>query len=491
MTPRVLGLTLAAAAFVLAATANSGGYRYGVSDQAFYAAAVVKDLHPAFYPHDTPLLDVQSHLMWSDEIVAGLVRGTGVDQPTLYVVLYVCTLALLFAAAVAFGRAAGLSWWAVAALLVLLTFRHRIAKTGANSLEGYMHPRMLAFAFGAFALAAVMAGRRLAAVAATTLAACWHPTTAVWFGIPAAVAIVGARPDWRRWALPALGAAAAAGLWLTLWGPLAGRLVVMDPDWLAVLASKDYLFPHQWPLYAWVANLAYPAVVIAIFRRRRRTGVLAPGERGLVAGLAMLAVVFLLSLPFTVFRVALAVQMQVTRVFWVLDFAAAAYLAWWLIDDRLAGRRLARATVVGLLVLGSIGRGAYLLSQDRRLFAATLPATPWVDAMDWLKAMPASTYVLADPGHAWKYGVSVRLAAEKDTLLEAGKDTALAIYDRGIAMAVGERIDALAGFEGFTTADARRVAERYGLDVAVREASHPLELRELYRNRQFIIYRLR
>ncbi len=43
--------------------------------------------------------------------------------------------------------------------------------------------------------------------------------------------------------------------------------------------------------------------------------------------------------------------------------------------------------------------------------------------MDWLKAAPPAWYVLADPGHAWKYGVSVRLAAEKDTLVEAGKDT--------------------------------------------------------------------
>ena len=50
-----------------------------------------------------------------------------------------------------------------------------------------------------------------------------------------------------------------------------------------------------------------------------------------MAGLA-LVVLFALSLPLTMIRVALAVQMQVTRVFWILDYAAAAYIAWWLVE---------------------------------------------------------------------------------------------------------------------------------------------------------------
>jgi hypothetical protein len=72
---RTLALVLAAVAFILAATANSGGYRYGVSDQAFYATAVVKELHPNLYPRDTPLLEVESNLMWADEIVGGMPRS--------------------------------------------------------------------------------------------------------------------------------------------------------------------------------------------------------------------------------------------------------------------------------------------------------------------------------------------------------------------------------------------------------------------------------
>ena len=85
----------------------------------------------------------------------------------------------------------------------------------------------------------------------------------------------------------------------------------------------------------------------------------------------------------------------------------------------------------------------------------TLADTPWNEAMDWLKAPPSTWYVLADPGHAWKYGVSVRLAAEKDTLLEAGKDTALAMYDRRMAMAVADRLAALRGLRSADDAELR------------------------------------
>ena len=40
-----------------------------------------------------------------------------------------------------------------AALGAAFTLRHAIAKTGANTLEGYFHPRQLAFALGLWGVA--------------------------------------------------------------------------------------------------------------------------------------------------------------------------------------------------------------------------------------------------------------------------------------------------------------------------------------------------
>jgi hypothetical protein len=486
-----LAWALGAAAFLLLATANSGGYRYGVSDQAFYATAVVKNLRPASFPRDSRLLDVESGLMLADEIVGTVVRAAGGDQPPVYLALYAATLVLLFTATVRFGRSGGWSMWAIAGALALVTFRHRISKTGANSLEGYMHPRMIAFGFGLLALAAVMRGRHLHAILWTLVVACWHPTTALWFGVVVAVAVLVDRPEWRRIAVPIFAAACLLGGWMVVFGPMSERLVIMDAAWLRVLQAKDYLFPHDWPLYAWGVNLAYPIIVIAIYRRRQAQGRAAPGEAGLVAGLAALAVVFLITFPLTVFRVALAVQLQITRVFWLLDFAAAAYIAWWIFDDRLALKRTGRIVAIGLLVAASAGRGAFLLSQDRRLFSPTLGSNPWVEAMDWLRAQPQPLYVLTSPDHGWKYGVSLRLAAEKDVFVETTKDTALGLYDRDIALAVFERIEAVDGFEHWPAERMRALAQKYELDVYVAETGREYDFPELYRNSKFVIYKLR
>ena len=42
--------------FVLLATANSAGYRYGAGDLAFYGPAVMRRIDPRLFPHDAPLM---------------------------------------------------------------------------------------------------------------------------------------------------------------------------------------------------------------------------------------------------------------------------------------------------------------------------------------------------------------------------------------------------------------------------------------------------
>ena len=493
--------------FAVLATANAGGYRYGASDHAFYAAAIAERADPSLFPRDTPLLAAQSRLWLGDDLIGGLARATTTDLPALFVPIYFVTLGVLFAAAVIFMRSLGGSVWATTAFLLLLTLRHRIAKTGANTLEGYMHPRMLVFALGVLALAAIVRRRPVFAILFLAVGAALHTTTAFWFAIVVAVAWAVAalnageddaalRPKIRRawpWLAIAALAVAAAAAWALTAGPLANRLVVIDPDWLAVLATKDYLFPADWPAYAWITNLAYPVVLAIIYRQRARRGLTSAGERGVMIGLFVLVAIFLISVPFTVWRVALAVQMQVNRVFWVLDLVTAAYVAWWL-ADALAARtgRAARIAVVGLLLALSAGRGIYILAVEaQRPFLEVRPQGAWAEALSWLRAQPGRWHVLADPQHAWKYGMSVRVGALRDTVLELSKDSALAMYDRAIAMRVAERAAALAEFERLTTGEALALDARYDLDALVIERPAALELPVLYQNPRFVIYDVR
>ena len=476
----------AALLFFTLATANSGGYRYGVSDQAFYVPALTKAMTPAMFPHDGDLLAVQMRVWLGDDIVSAASHVIPIDLPALAIVLYVAGLVLLAGAIAFFVRGLGGSWWAVAAALALATLRHRIARTGANSLEGYFHPRMIAFALGVWALGFVLRRRGIAAALLIALAFVVHPTTAVWFGIAAGAAAAWQADRRSLWIVAA--SIAIVSLWLLAAGPR------MDSAWLAVFADKDYLFPADWPAWAWALNLSYPVVLAAVWLRRRARGVTVAGENALMVGLLVLMTGFLVSVPLTAGHVALVVQAQVTRVLWVLDSVACAYVAWWLLDDVGAGRAASwRRLTVAVVVAAAAARGYYVLVLDagRPLVALSLPADDWTAAMTFLRTRPVTTLVLADPEHAWLYGSSVRVAALRDTVLEQVKDSAMAIYDRPIAMRIGERAVALHGFADFTEAQFVTAGARYDADVLVIERGRSFTLPVLYENARFVIYALR
>jgi hypothetical protein len=491
---RVALIGAGAVLFAVLATANSGGYRYGVSDQAYYTAAQAHAADPGLFPRDAPLLSAQSQFMAIDDVIGGVSRTTGVGLPALSLIVYLLTLAMLYAAALSFARALNLSPWAIAAFVLLLTLRHRIPKTGANTLEGYMHPRLLAFALGVAALACVLRGRTLVCVGLVAVAALVHTTTALWFGLAVIAATFVNVPAWRPGVAAVAGAGAIGAAWVTSLGPLGGRLLLMDDGWLDVIRGKDYLFAAAWPAYAWILNLGAFVLLAALFARRRHLRAATARERGLVIALGLLVALFLASVPLTEAHIALAVQLQVNRVFWLVDLALAAVVAWWLMDDwgRRAGRAGRLLAFAGIAAF-SIGRGVYVtaLEGGRPLIRVDLPDTPWVDAMRWLRTQPSDWHVLADPAHSWKYGPSVRVAALRDTVLEGEKDTALAMYDRAVAQRVAERTQALADFETLSTTDVRALDARFDLDAVVVPTAHTLELPVLYRNAGFTIYDLR
>jgi len=472
--------------FVILATANSGGYRYGVSDQAFHVPAMARQLDATLFPRDRLLLTAQTSRTVGYQLFAVFAR-TPADLPAAFAGLYLAGLLGLATAVLIYCRALGTSRWALAAGLALLTFRHRIARTGANSLEGYFNPRMLAFAIGIAALACVLKRRLGIALALAIAAGLVHPTTGLWFSAVVGTAILTAVNRRPLWVAAGLAAVVAYG-WLAFAG------MRMDEPWRNVILEKDYLFSLEWPVYAWVVNLLYLPLLAILYRRRRGLNVLAPGEPLLLAGLSALVAGFLLSLALTALNVALAVQLQVNRVFWVLDAALVLYVGWWLVDDVAARRSRAwRTATVAALVVLSMARGYYVVAMEtkRPLVQLSLPAGDWTSALTWLQQQPVDWHVLADPGHAAKYGMSVRVGALRDTVLEQSKDAGAAIYERDIALRVAERRQALAGFETFGHDQMRDAARRFVADVAIVERAQNLNFPVLYQNQRFVVYDLR
>ena len=496
-------------AFVLLATANSAGYRYGASDEAFYIPAVMRHLDPALFPRDRVLIDSQARLTVVDEALAAAARVTGATLPRLFLPLYLATLLLLAGALLRLGRALYASAWTTTALLAAMTLRHAIARTGANTLEAYFHPRQLAFALGLWAIALFLRARLAWTAAILAVAFVIHPTTTVWFAIWVLAAFAWQRPAWRRRALAACVAAGAAAALMVWRGPLAGHLVRMDAAWLAVIADKDYLFPLDWPWFVWLTNLVTIPIVLLGWRVRARRNALIAGETALVAGLMALPVVFVVWLPFDASHLALAVQLQVSRVFWMLDLWATVYLVWWLSEGSWgsggsvgsrgsgstgSGSTRSRVPVVlaGVLVAASVARSGYTMAvqfPDRPLFAVDIAHRDWRDAMAWAGTTDPRSGWLADPVHAARYGVSLRAAAGRDVLIEVLKDTAIAMYDRDIAMRVADRERALERHPWNTAEGARALAASYDLDYLVTDT--PLALPPAHMSGSLFIYKIR
>src|SRR5258708_24694096 len=68
--------------FIVLATLNSAGYRYGASDQAFYIPAVLRHVDPALFPQDRVLIDAQARPILARHILSGEGQPPpGVDEP--------------------------------------------------------------------------------------------------------------------------------------------------------------------------------------------------------------------------------------------------------------------------------------------------------------------------------------------------------------------------------------------------------------------------
>jgi len=428
--------------------------------------------------------------MLYDDAIAAFVRATGLPVPIVFFGGYLGGLALLFGAIIAIGRAMYNTWLGVVMLATLLTLRHRITQTGANSLESYFQPRMLAFSLGAWAVAMYLRGRAAVSLALLACAFAVHPTTAMWFALWIGVALFVAERAWRV-PLAALSVAAgSAAAWAVTLGPMRANLARMDPIWASAMAGKDYIFPSDWNTAFWFVNLSYLAVVWAVYALRRRHRVAHVREAGLVAGAAALVAFFLMSVPFMRAGVALALQLQTSRVFWMLDFLAAIYLAWLFAE---APRSMTvRRAACAIALAAAIGRGVFVWGNEHAgnaIAEIRFPQDNWTDAMQWIANTPPDTHVLADPGHAWKYGSSVRVAGERDVYIEEVKDLALALYSRDVAIEALRRIDDARGFDAFTPEQLRALAARYDLDYLVVERD--IELPVAYRNAQFRVYSLR
>ena len=109
--------------------------------------------------------------------------------------------------------------------------------------------------------------------------------------------------------------------------------------------------------------------------------------------------------------------------------------------------------------------------------------------MAWARTTNVRSQWLADPIHAARYGMSLRVAAQRDVFVEALKDAAIGMYERSIAIRTRDRLAAIGDFATLTPGHARMLAAMYGLDYLV--ADRPFDLPLAFQSGDLRIYRLR
>ena len=250
---------------------------------------------------------------------------------------------------------------------------------------------MLAFGVGLLAVAAFVHRRHWLAVVLTVAAAAVHNTTGLWFAVLIGAAIVVLEPAWRRVGVPAAVVGVAVAAWALLAGPLRGRLVVMDEPVAAGRGVEGFALRQRvaavglgdQPGHAGRAVGGAPVA-------RRAQAAPAPKNAALAWGATALVALFLVTLPAVAARVAFPVQLQISRVFWLVDFVATVCLVGAIADwPRLV--RLGRPALALCLAALAAGRGAYILfveHPERPLFRPGCRPRPGTRRCDGWRAQP-------------------------------------------------------------------------------------------------------
>ena len=137
-----------------------------------------------------------------------------------------------------------------------------------------------------------------------------------------------------------------------------------------------------------MANLALPAALLAIHRWRGRLGTRTAEDEALVKGAMALTGLFLVSIPFVAARWTLPTQLQISRVFWLIDFVTLMYGVTLVAElSRRPQSRISLRMATAAVLAVSVARGAFVMlseRSERQIFQVTLPASDWTAAMNWL-----------------------------------------------------------------------------------------------------------
>jgi hypothetical protein len=447
------------------------GYHPGLEDDAFYLAAIKRNLNPALFPHDSEFFRLQFQATIFDKLIALSARFSHIPLDwTILLWQFAAIFSLLHGCWRIARRCFAppeAQWAAVTTVALLLTLP--VSGTAINLADQYLHPRTLATAAIVTAIVAVL-DRRLW-LAGLLLAAAFsiHAIMAS-FGISfCAFLLWNQRASWSKRSSVTLAAA--------FFLPMGWIFEPASDAWRQAAATRGFYFLARWQWYEWLgifAPLVLLYLLLRLLRSRRTDRDDAPALPLLVSsllyyGVFQIAVALLIMLPPSLERL---------RPFEPIRCLHLIYLLFFLIAGGLLGRYvLGRKVYRWLLLFLPLGAGMFYAQRQMYSASAHLefpgiaPRNPWLQAFAWIRQnTPVDSLFALDPHYVTLPGEDYhgfRALAERSVLADYEKDGGMAARVPRLAPRWLREVTAQSGWQNFQAADFQRLKNDFGVSWVI------------------------
>jgi hypothetical protein len=477
------------------------GYHPGLEDDAFYLAAVKRNLNPALFSYDSDFFRIQFQATIFDKLIAWSVRLTHLRTSWVVLLWQLTAIFFLLHGCWRIARRCFLRpeahWAATALVAALLTLP--VTGIAINLMDQYLHPRALASAAIVAAVVAILDRRLWLAAVLLVAAFSVHALMSV-FGFSFCVVLdLTLRGVRLRQPSPVPVAAA-------LLLPFGWMFAPATDAWRQAASTRGFYYLARWEWYEWL-GLIGPIVLLFFFYRFLRNRAELTEDTKL---LPLVSCLLVYGVFHTIVGLALMLPASLERIrpFEPMRYLHLLYLFFFLIAGGLLGqyviRRRAYRWVFLLLPLCS---GMYIA--QRQMYPASphleLPfvrsQNGWLRAFRWIRRnTPVDSIFALDP----HYGTlpdedyhGFRALAERSVLADYEKDGGMACRVPQLAPRWQKEVTALNGWRNFQTADFQRLNTDFGVTWIVlsrEDAQYPApdtqDMACLYTNQEVKVCRL-